>query len=127
MSPKRKKRRPVSSSTVLPDHGTTVDADEVTSLALPTDTVVAPLPDETLAEPIDDEGDRTESGETTGRTWADLAHPYLSNKRYSYLAVLLVIGLSLGVTGHLSTPMEQAAAGGLMGIAWLLLWFAQRR
>jgi hypothetical protein len=43
---------------------------------------------------------------------ADLAHPYLSNRRFTYLGVFLLITLLLGSTGHLSTPTEQGSQPG---------------
>jgi hypothetical protein len=128
MAPKRKTPRPVVSSTPeVRDEGTSIEAEEVTSLAVVSDASLTPASNETRAEPIGGGGGQTESGETTGRTLADLAHPYLSNRRYAYLAVFLLITLSLGSTGHLSTPMEQGAAVGLTLISWVLVWLAQRR
>lgn len=125
MSPRRPTRRHVSSASEPSDQGTTVDAVEVTSVAVPTDTRVDLVPNETAAEPI--ERAVAVSGDTTGRTWADIVHPYSSNERYLYLIVLLVIALGFGGTGHLSTLMEQAAAAGVTVASWIVLWLVQRR
>ncbi len=84
------------------------------------------LPDETSAEPVELD-EPIAAGVTTGRTWADVVHQYSSNERYLYLIVLLVIGLSLGGSGHLRTAMEQGAAGGLIVLSWLVLYLIQRR
>lgn len=70
---------------------------------------------------------RTTSAETIGRTWPDVVHPYTSNRRYLYLAVLLLIGISAFVSGHLQSSADVLAASGLVCVSWLVLWLVQRR
>lgn len=58
---------------------------------------------------------------STGRTWPDLAFFFIGDSGWHYLLVLLLIGLVGLATGHLGTPTEIEAAGGLLALSWIVL------
>jgi hypothetical protein len=46
---------------------------------------------------------------------------FIGDSGWHYLLVLLLIGLVGLATGHLGTPTEIKAAGGLLALSWIVL------
>jgi len=123
MAKKRRPRTPIAS--------TTAGSEDVTAF-VEEETSLVPVQSGTTSGPTDivtatSATAATTSGETTGRTWADVVQPYSSNERYLYLIVFLVIALAFATTGNLKSVPEAVVAGGVTVIAWIVLYLIQRR
>ncbi|HYS03691.1 MAG TPA: hypothetical protein VEW47_00715 [Candidatus Dormibacteraeota bacterium] len=99
------------------------EAPETTALAVRSS--AGPLDAGTQFTPATETAVTNAGKESVGRTAYDLLYPFTSNPRYLYLLIPLVVGLGFGTTGHLTTWIDGAAAGGVTLLCWIVLFLVQ--